>query len=157
MLIKGLSTLNLFHSSCNLCPRILIPFVTVTILDSRTSVGALLSARGSGSAMYSHTATSEITLSIHESHVLGVTFSHRMSSDASREVNCYSLFGGCEIIAHEKEDAWCRVEGGWAPSGRDAREQGSVGGAALGCGVSGQEEEEVVYSSSMISSTCCAM
>ena len=81
---------------------------------------------------------------VHESHVLSVTFSHRMSSDASREINCYSLFSGCEIIAHEEEDTWSRVEGWWAPAGRDARKQGSVGGAALGCGVSGQEEEEVI-------------
>ena len=59
ILIRGLSRLNLSHSSCNLCPRILIPFVTVTILDSRTLGGALLSTRrsklGSESAMYSHT------------------------------------------------------------------------------------------------------
>ena len=53
------------------------------------------------------------------------------------------MLGGCEIVAQEEEDTWSRVEGGWAPAGRDARKQGSVGGAALGCGVPGQEEEEV--------------
>jgi len=67
-----------------------------------------------------------------------------MSSDASREINCYSLFGGCESVAYEEADTRSRVEGGWAPQGRDAREQGSVGWSALGCGVSGQEEEEVI-------------
>ena len=85
-----------------------------------------------------------LNLEIAAVRIISVTFSHRMSSDASREINCFSLFGGCEIIAHEEEDTWSRVEGWWAPSGRDARNHGSVGGAALGCGVSGQEEEEVV-------------
>jgi hypothetical protein len=66
-------------------------------------------------------------------------------SGSPREINCYLMFGGCEIVAQEEEDPRSPVEGGWVPAGRDAREHGSVGGAALGCGVPGQEEEEVSY------------
>jgi hypothetical protein len=82
--------------------------------------------------------------------MISITFSHKVVLDASREINCYLMFDGCEIVAQEEEDPRSRVEGGWAPAGRDAREQGSVGGAALGCGVPGQEEEEV----SATSNTC---
>ena len=75
--------------------------------------------------------------------MISITFSNRVVLDASREINCYLMFGGCEIVAQEEEDPRSRVEGGWAPAGRDAREHGSVGGAALGCRVPRQEEEEV--------------
>ena len=75
--------------------------------------------------------------------MISITFSHKVVLDASREINCYLMFGGCEIVAQEEEDPRSRVEGGWAPAGRDAREHRSVGGSALGCRVPGQEEEEV--------------
>ena len=83
--------------------------------------------------------------------MISITFSHKVVLDASREINCYLMFGGCEIVAQEEEDPRSRVEGGWAPAGRDAWEQGSVGGAALGCRVPGQEEEEVSANACLIS------